>query len=144
MLMKPQILRGLLSWVRNAPDLAVVLVDEDGDAGRLSSMNAALAGRSSMCPAVIGVAVREFESWLITDLRAVRKVLEVRADSFGDVERMNPGDAKRELTSLMSTSDADRQFELRKRLSSEAELSTLRQGSRSFQRFEQDLRAALS
>src|SRR5262245_7315643 len=68
--------RHLLTWGSHArrPDLAVVLIDEDGEEAILSTMTGFLEPRLEL-PVALGVAVREFESWLTADTQAVRDVL---------------------------------------------------------------------
>lgn len=141
-LLNPAELYRLLSWPPGkAPDLAVVLVDEDGDTTRRSDMQGALARRKYMCRAVAGVATREFESWLITDLNAVRRVLGTSIDAVPRAEDMRPREAKNLLASWMSGAGDDRHDELRKRLAEEADLNVLRHHSSSFQLFDRDLSA---
>jgi hypothetical protein len=70
-----RILKKLLTWARPElqPDLAIVLVDCDGDRQRKPRLTAALQDR--VTPHVIGVAVQEFEPWLIADTACVAKEL---------------------------------------------------------------------
>lgn len=144
-LRNPAELRRLLSWPPGkAPDLAVVLVDEDGDSSRWTAMQEAVAGRKYVCRAVAGVAAREFESWLIADLDAVRDVLGTSIDAVRKVEILPPGGAKGLLERW--TSDAGRGLpaEVRMQIATTIDLVVLCNASTSFQRFYRDLRADYS
>lgn len=144
-LRNPAELRRLLSWPPGkAPDLAVVLVDEDGDTKRRADMQGAVAGRKYMCRAVAGVAAREFESWLIADLDAVRRVLRAPIDPVRTVEEMSPGEAKALLAKWMPVSGSDQPAEIRKQIASLVDLEVLRSRSSSFQLFYRDVRAIYS
>lgn len=81
-LLSKRTLRQLLTWadLGQRPDLAVVLVDADGETGRRRTLLADTEGLP--VTRVIAVAVQEFESWLIADPKAVSKVLgpETRLD----------------------------------------------------------------
>lgn len=68
-------LRPLLSWAdeRKRPNLAVVLVDADGQGDRQAALEAAIEGLSVR--AVIAVAIQEFEAWLVADAEALKNVL---------------------------------------------------------------------
>src|SRR5689334_6448808 len=61
-LLHPPTLRKLLTWIdpKKRPDLAIVLVDCDGDSERKKRLEESTA--SLEAPHVIGVAVQEFES----------------------------------------------------------------------------------
>lgn len=94
-------LRKLLSWAdpRRAPDLSVLLVDEDGDESRLERLTNFVKGLAPPF-AVIAVAVREFESWLLADHRALARLTGRRIDHATEVESLAPGAAKEHLREL--------------------------------------------
>ena len=75
--------RRLLTWATPMakPDLAVVIVDADGEANRHVALRHILSSRREpQPPAVIGVAVQEFEAWLIADEAALRQHLGFAGD----------------------------------------------------------------
>lgn len=75
-LLKPSILDEILAgWLLAPPPLVVLLVDSDDQspAERAAILEAALV-RNSLVGAV-GVAVKEFESWLIADAKAIGEVI---------------------------------------------------------------------
>lgn len=135
--LKRRNLRRLLTWPLNPPDLAVVLVDEDGDKGRFTWIRSFLEDDWSP-PFVLGVAVREFEGWLIGDIQAVRDVLGVTIDEQPERERMEPGRAKALLDSWTSGKRVERL-----RIARQLQIDILERGSTSFRRFMDQLREYL-
>lgn len=95
-LLSSQRLRELLTWPAHPPDLAVVLVDADGFLDRLQVLQRAVVDRS--VPHAIGVAVQEFEAWLISDHGAVKKALGASPSGPAEIETLPPGRAKETLT----------------------------------------------
>jgi len=105
-------LRKLLSWPPspNRPDLAVVLVDADGDRSRKGTLDAGTA----MVPGarlgrVIGVAIEEFEAWLVADDRAVSEGLHATFPTPKAPETMAPQEAKLLLAEAIALAGADPQ-----------------------------------
>jgi hypothetical protein len=143
----PKNMRRLLSWHPSArrPHLAVVLLDEDGVEGRLQLVQGFLDDPWPT-PVAIGVAVQEFESWLIGDMNAVRKALGGSPiDEPTHAEGMSPGHAKVLLggwTRARSAVSAD--ASTRRRIAEELQLEVLASASRSFKRFRDALREAVS
>jgi hypothetical protein len=128
----PRRLRKLLAYAPNqkAPHLAVVLVDEDGQSKRRAALDDALDG-TTRPPAVLALAVREFEAWLVADEGACGRC---GVPPFpGKPESAEPGAAKAHLSSFDLTKRAD--------LAREADLDTLREACRSFDRLLKDLTA---
>jgi hypothetical protein len=74
MLLDEGTLRPLLTWPQSTrPHLAVVLVDADGKQGRQQELESFVEGLSTQV--AIGVAIQEFEAWLIADAEALKSVL---------------------------------------------------------------------
>ena len=138
-------LRRLLAWVpHRRPDLAVVLVDEDGVDSRLSTLRSYLEADWSP-PVAIGVAVREFESWLIGDMQAVREVLEIKIDEPREPEQMKPGEAKALLDGWLEERNRSKDGRgVRARIAARLRLDALVRTSRSFRRFHEELGASLA
>ena len=144
-LVKRKTLQQLLDWPRDdmRPNLAIVLVDEDDDKKRHAAMRESIDElRYGRPTTVVGVARREFESWLVTDRACVAKVLDRPFDDAGDPEEWSPGEAKRLLQRMLEGvpgSDRARTRRLRCEICSRCDLEHLRWGSRSFERFLSDL-----
>jgi len=67
-LIDPRTLAKLLTWTHPdmPPDLVILLVDADGSDSRRSELESAVETRPmSVPPAVVALAVQEFESWLL-------------------------------------------------------------------------------
>ncbi|MBM4059699.1 MAG: DUF4276 family protein [Planctomycetes bacterium] len=131
------------------PDVAIVLVDEDGHGDRRRRLLQDLADLE--LPHVIAVPVREFEAWLIADHAAVVAVLGNR-DRPQDPESMQPREAKDQLRSWIDDRvpeglDRPRRTEqtgqLRADLARRVDLGILA-ALRAFAQFCEDLRAALA
>lgn len=92
-LVTKRVLRRLLTIAdpRRRPDLAIVLVDEDGQSERRRDLVAALVGIE--LPHVLAIPIREFEAWLISDPRALVDVLGV-TETPPAAEAMKPRQAK--------------------------------------------------
>ena len=87
-------LRRLLTWLDPAirPDLAVIIVDADGDAGRRARLAECVADLP--LPRVVSVAVQEFEAWLIADSAAVSGALGRPFETPPAPETLRPRAAK--------------------------------------------------
>lgn len=96
-LLQQKVLRRLLTWPRvdARPDLAVVLVDEDGDGKRRAQLERTV--EDLPVTVVVGVAVRELEAWLLADASAVSTATERSIPTLPNVESLEPGHAKRRL-----------------------------------------------
>lgn len=96
-LLKPGILNEILAGWLLDPPLVVLLVDSDDSppVERTVILKEALE-RNSLRGAV-GVAVREFESWLVADSQAINKVVGAGSNSFLNPENLNCGEAKESL-----------------------------------------------
>lgn len=137
-LLHSKVLRQLLTWPRvdARPDLAVVLVDEDGDAGRRSRLEANVDGLPVRV--VVGVAVRELEAWLLADTAAVREATQRNVASPPNVESLDPGEAKRRLA---DATDGVETFAKRMKIAQTADLDHLGK-LRAFELFRKALQAA--
>jgi hypothetical protein len=136
-------LRRLLTWAlpEMTPDLAIVLVDEDGQPNRRTVLRQHVDGRRLAHPPVaIGTAAPEFEAWLIADHTAVRNVLGIRFDT--PPEELAPRQAKTLLNGWISEShrNAD-DFAARLELAAKCDLDNVASRSRSFRAFRDELRA---
>jgi hypothetical protein len=145
-LLLPKTLRKVLSWAdaKRAPELAVVLVDEDGQSDRLSVLKRTVQGLHHPM-AAIGVAVREFESWLIADHRALARVTGQRIDNAFDVEALRPGEAKQHLNDVAASLRDERGVAAaHRRIAEQLDLAELKSRSKSFSRFVDEARECLA
>jgi hypothetical protein len=101
-LKNPSLLRRALAWPssQRAPDLAVVLVDADGDRGIGAQLSSATQGLR--LKRVIAVAVQEFEAWLIADEQCCGQIAGTTFDRTSDPEAMPREGAKRTLDTWRS------------------------------------------
>lgn len=83
----------LLRWANaeKRPDLAIVLVDEDGQRSRKDELDR--VARDVPVVTVVAAAVREFEAWLIADADEVRTLLG-SVQSPSALELLPPREAK--------------------------------------------------
>jgi hypothetical protein len=142
----------LLTYADRAarPDLGIVLIDEDGDSDRRRVLAAGMRDLQFLQPNVIGIAVREFEAWLIADSAARAAVLDITLTP-PDLEAMKPGQAKELLQSWMAPrvsnlSQSERAAHighLRRQLAENVDLGRLA-SLRAFSRFQDDLRECLA
>ncbi len=88
-------LRQLLTWplASRRPDLAVVLVDSDGDHQRRGVISAHVEGL--FVNKVVGVAHQAFEAWLVADHATVGLVLWRAVDAPSAVETIPAGEVKK-------------------------------------------------
>jgi hypothetical protein len=132
--------RTLLIWPKDAPQLAVVLIDEDGEKWRRRTLEEATA--DIPVPRVIGLCVREFETWLIADANAVREVTGHTGDVHPQPDLLEPRRAKELLDDWLGRGGSDRRS-VRLRLARECSLDALVR-LEAFQQFTDDLRRVLS
>lgn len=94
-------------------------------------------------PAVIAVARQEFESWLVTDLACVTRVLGRPFGTDGDPEGWSPKAAKQLLQRAIDDSNqSNRTRTLRREICAQCDLAELKRRSRSFGRFLGELATA--
>ncbi len=132
-----QTLRQLLTWLRKRPDLAVVLVDADGDNARRATITGWVAGLP--VDLAVGVAAQEFEAWLIADVGAVSRALNASVPQPPDPEAMKPREAKKWLNDRISEVGADSRA-VRMQIANELDLDRLKSACRSFELFLGELR----
>jgi hypothetical protein len=135
-------LRQLLTWAKpeQCPDLAIVLIDADGDHQRGTRLRTALS--SIRVVVAIGLAVEEFEAWLLADLRTVQRVL--GADTVSGLpttpERLKPREAKACLNVYLGEHAAESR-RLRREIADQCSLDELRDKCKAFHQLSSDLRA---
>ena len=134
-------LRRLLTWLQPGlqPDLAVVLVDEDGQ----SSRKKMLEGLVAAIPVnkVIAVAIREFEAWLVADEAVASEAMGKTFERTRDPETMAPGEAKAQWASWVSGGD---ECAARLTVARTVDLDGLASRCRAFETFRGELRRAVS
>lgn len=146
-LLQPRVLKRLLQWplADLRPDLAVVLVDRDGDTARERQLRetVAAARHAATPPTVIAVAVEEIEAWLLSDTAALASVLS-DGSAPSAPEKMSPGAAKTELEARINrqTNEVADRWALRVRLAHVLDLDRVARASRSFDGFRKELIAA--
>ncbi len=132
-------LRQLLTWLdpRKRPDLAVVLVDCDGE----NTRKARLMGYVTGLPVahVIAVAIQEFEAWLLADAVTVGRIAGASRAFAGPPEGLHPTLAKSELSAwLASTHDVRH---ARRQIASSCDLAIVAKACSSFATLMQELKA---
>lgn len=134
-LLNTTLVQRALTWARvdDRPDLAIILVDEDGRPDRRATIESAIANRP--VATVVGVAVREFESWLLADTTAVAAATSKNPSPPPNVEKMKPGEAKAKLAEHCAGHDG---FAIRTTIAETADLDRLRK-LRSFEAFSKAL-----
>ncbi len=140
LLHRPTLVR-LLSWAlpELMPDLAIVLVDNDGVGTRRSQLQRIVAERNQSPPVVVGVAHEEFESWLIADPNAAQRVLGITVDAPKAPDSLGAGQAKRTLTDWITKRGAD-SHGTRRAIAETMDLDVARSRSASLDVFLGDLR----
>jgi hypothetical protein len=141
-LLVPPILRRLVAFppTPRRPDLAIVLLDEDGDRSRRELAKCMEAGT---VPSVLGIPAPEFESWLLCDHQCVCSQLSTASDPPPEPDSMPPGQAKAYLRRLVATGPANVSWgEAARSIAQNLDLD-LAMRSRSFERFEKELRRCL-
>jgi hypothetical protein len=119
-------LRPLLFWpdADRQPDLAVVLVDADGDDERQERLNSAIEGIP--VETVVSVAIQEFEAWLVADPAALQAVLRQPLTPPKPPEKLPKRQAKELLQQWCEQHARSRDAaEIRRDLARESNLDTL-------------------
>jgi hypothetical protein len=138
-LLKPSILDEILAGWLLAPPLIVLLVDSDEQptAERAAILEAALA-RNSLSGAV-GVAVKEFESWLLADARTIGEVIGKVDHDYQIPEALACGEAKQTLQKWIKdiAHPARQLIDIRKELANSMDLNVVSNRCPSFKSFRQ-------
>lgn len=133
---------GLAGWhpVAWKPDLKVVLEDQNGDARRRVHLQASIKGLVVL-ELVIGVANKEFETWLVADEAAVRECVGEDFSIPGRLERMERRAAKNQLRELIrSSSRSSEESVVRREIAERLDLDLTARRCPSFRKFRDDLR----
>lgn len=136
-------LKRLLQWPRPEmrPELAVVMVDRDGETQRGESLRAVIARLQVPPLRVVAVAVEEFEAWLIADGAALNVVLRTTVDATPDPEGLPRTVAKRRLREWIERSGRSPEETLvRRELAARIDLETLGVRCGSYRAMEHELR----
>ena len=139
-LLAPASARKLLAWPERsrAPEFAIVLVDGDGDPSRRATAERAVSG--AIVPAVIGVALQEFEAWLIADDAAVSRAISAAFGTQKCPEEMKPRVAKQLLADAIGRTGAEPRL-VRRTIARTSRLEVIADRCPAFQRFREDLQA---
>ncbi|QDT47331.1 hypothetical protein Pan258_13640 [Symmachiella dynata] len=118
-----------LAWIRyadrNGFEALVLVVDQDGDTEREAQLHHAHADDRLKFPRAIGVAVKQFDAWMLTDEKALTKVLGVQVNRQSDPENnANPKQTCRGL--LDQCNDELSQTEMYARVAQEVDLDLLK------------------
>jgi len=124
----------LLSWAdpNRRPDLALVLIDADGDRRRKRKLQA--IARQVTSPVIVAVATEEFEAWLIADHEALSQVVGMKVKPVSEPERLQPGVAKAVLA------QCDPAPQARREIAKRCDLAIVSRRCRAFARFLKDLK----
>jgi len=141
-LLSRESLRRLLTFplAERRPDLAVVLVDADGDLSRQKMLEGYVA--DVPLSHVIGVAIQEFESWLVADVAALSTALRPGFSQTPAPESLGRREAKGLLIGWVQeqSDDKAKQRELRREIAKHANLDTIAKRCGAFEDFRRALR----
>jgi hypothetical protein len=92
-------------------------------------------------PVVVGVAVQEFEAWLLADEAPLRQCLGFARDPLPKPESLAPGEAKAIIEDLLAKKSgaADERYAIRLLLAEALDLALVASRCKSFQRFRSHL-----
>ncbi|HVG61970.1 MAG TPA: DUF4276 family protein [Hyalangium sp.] len=138
-------LRPLLFWAGpiKPPDLAIVLVDADGDDERQGLLDSAIEGVP--VEAIVAVAIQEFEAWLVADPDALKAVLRQTLSLPRPPEKLSRRDAKEILKRWCEQHARSRdEAEIRRDLARQCDLDTVAQKCTAFASFLRKLQAPRS
>ncbi|MFL5347591.1 MAG: DUF4276 family protein [Hyalangium sp.] len=141
----PDTLRPLLLWAdpKKQPDLAIVLVDADGDDERQGLLDSALEGLS--VKAIVSVAIQEFEAWLVADPSALKSALRKPLASPKPPEKLAKRQAKELLKEWCEEHASSRDAaEIRRDIARECDLEVLARQCTAFASFLRKLQAPRS
>jgi hypothetical protein len=132
----PNTLRPLLFWAdpSKQPDLAIILVDADGDDERQALLDSALEGIPAK--AVVAVAIQEFEAWLLADPITLKSVLRQPLALPKNPEKLSLRQAKELLQQWCEQHAGSRDpAEIRRDIARESDLDTLTRQCTAFASF---------
>jgi hypothetical protein len=136
-------LRPLLFWADpdKEPDLAVILVDGDGDDSRQALLDSAL--EDTPVEAVASVAIQEFEAWLVADPATLKSVLRQPLAPPKPPEKLSRREAKELLKQWCEEHARSRDAaEIRRDIARQCDLDMLAQKCTAFASFLRKLQAA--
>ncbi len=141
----PTTLRPLLFWAdpNKQPDLAIILVDADGDDERQGLLDSALEGL--LVKAIVSVAIQEFEAWLVADHSALKSVLHKPLAPPKPPEKLSRRQSKELLQQWCAEHASSRDAaELRRDIARECDLDVLARQCTAFASFLRKLQAPRS
>ncbi len=142
-LLKPSVLDEILAAWLLAPPLIVLLVDSDDQppAERAAILEAGL--ERNFLAGAVGVAVKEFESWLIADAKSISQVIGKVGHNYQTPERLACGEAKQTLqTWIQKIAHPARQLiDIRREVATAMNLDVVANLCPSFKAFRQALLA---
>lgn len=92
---------------------------------------------------ILGVAIREFEAWLIADTRTVSDALGSEFPTSADPETMRPGEAKSLFLQAVGDAGQD-EVRVRQVIAANSDLDLVASRCPAFETFRRDLNRALS
>ncbi|MEM9138170.1 MAG: DUF4276 family protein [Cyanobacteria bacterium P01_F01_bin.42] len=138
-LLDTQILDEILAgWLLSEPIVVFLIDADDSSPQERKDLLVSALSRNDLTGAV-GVAVKEFEAWLIADPAALKTVLEASQNSPSKPEDLEPGKAKQLLSSWSGNSPNRDPLDLRKELVSIMDLDKVSAQCSSFKEFRAEL-----
>ena len=105
-------------------DGIVLVIDEDGQSERRQQIDEAQDYSGTAIPRALGVAIRTFDAWMLTDEKALSKVFGITIRRQPDPEKIT--DPKKGIDELRDASMVDmRRGELYARIASEAAMESI-------------------
>jgi hypothetical protein len=131
-LLQRDCVRQLCTWAisERAPQLVVVLVDEDEDKDRRATLQEHVAGTATTV--VVAIAVREFESWLVADARAASDACGRSVSVPEEIEDLPRREAKERLQTWIAAQDQRRDRDIRCAIAAQCDLDLLAKRCPSF------------
>lgn len=136
------LIRLLRAWVREAdvPDLALILIDQDGDRQIRTELQNAIRADSPCIRWILAVAIEEFESWLLADASALSQVFSNGA-RIQRPEELGPRRAKTRITGFQPIDPTSTLPTRHRRIVELMDLEIVREACPSFADFLRDLKA---
>ncbi len=106
--MMKRAIRWIIEADKRGYDALVLLVDQDNYPDRLSEIEDAQIWEGNLFPRALGVPIRTFDSWMLADINAVRKVASVTVNEVKELDRVNKGkEVARAITESLDVALAD-------------------------------------